>query len=207
LYYLQSILEGDAGAGRPIELSQRVETGDIQLGPQSFFLCHFPIVIDVDHPIEIKVRSGGNIQDVFRRPLPVGQWVLLEGGDYVLDVDNRVFLDYASIGFLNSGWNYYGSVGLDTSYRSARPGFSTYQATYWAGYDFSLDDVEVNKLKGAAGTILTYLTQSGAFKGVQELDVPFDEFRIKYNTNPQLVGRIPEDMLLPFKALRRRGIH
>lgn len=206
LYYLQSIVEGDAGAGRPIELIQRMETGDVQPGPQSFYLQHFPIVIDeITHPIELKVRSGGNVQDAFRRPLPVGQWVILANDDYVLDIDNRVFLDYTSIGLLNAGWSGYSSYGFDTTYRSVRPGFSTYQATYWAGFDFSLDTTEVNKLKSAAGAILAYLTQSGAFKGVQELDVPFDEFRIKYNTNSLLVGRIPEDMMLPFKALRRKG--
>lgn len=206
LYYLQAIVEGDAGAGRPIELEQRSETGDVQLGPQSFFLQHFPIVIDVDHPIEVKVRSGGNVQDVFRRPLPVGQWVVLESTDYILDIDNRVFLDYTSIGLLNAGWSAHGAYGFDTTYRSVRSGFSTYQATYWAGFDFTVDSPVVNKLKSAAGAILTYLTQSGAFKGVQELDVPFDEFRIKYNTSASLVGRIPDDMLLPFKALRRRGL-
>lgn len=207
LYYLQSIVEGDAGAGRPIELSQRVETGDITLGPQSFFLQHFPILIDETHPIELKVRSGGNVQDAFRRPLPVGEWVVLGGDEYILDTDNRVHLDYTKIGFLNTGWSTFGSnYGLAGTCRNDRPGFSTYQATYWAGFDFTLDTPEINKLKSAAGAILAYLVQSGAFKGVQELDVPFDEFRIRYNTSPMLVGRIPEDMMLPFKALRRRGI-
>jgi hypothetical protein len=206
LWYLQSILEGDAGAGRPIELSQRTETSKITEGSQSFFLQHFPLVIDETHPIEVQVRVGGSVQDAFRRVLPVGDWRTLDGADYILDDDGRVFLDYARIGLLNAQWSpgltysgYGGYLGISTM------GFTTYRAVYWAGFDFTATSSEISKLKAAAGAVLTYLTQAGAFKGVTELDVPFDEFRIKYVNDSSLIGRIPDEMMLPFRALRTRG--
>lgn len=210
LWYLQSILEGDAGAGRPIELSQRTESGRIESGSQSFFLQHFPLVINQEKPLNIDVRIGGNIVDAYRRVLPVGNWRTLSLEDYIIDEDNRIYLDINRIGLINTSW----SQGLTYSgyggYAGASPsGFTGYKATYWAGFDFSQTTPEINKLKGAAGSILTYLTHSGVFKGVSELDVPFDEFRIKYTQGGSdiaaMIGRIPEDMLLPFRALRARG--
>jgi hypothetical protein len=207
LWYLQSILEGDAGAGRPIELGERTETGAIDSGTQSFFLHNFPIVVDADKPLQIDVRLGGNVQDAYRRVLPVGRWRSLDTGDYILDEDGRVYLDITSIGLLNNAWSNgltYSGYGYQVG--SVVSGFTSYRATYWAGYDFDTSEAEISKLKAAAGSILTYLTHSGVFKGVSELDVPFDEFRIKYSTtSAAMIGRIPPDMLLPFRALRARG--
>lgn len=207
LWYLQSILEGDAGAGRPIELAERTEVSTIDVGTQSFFLRNFPVVVDDDKPLQIQVRIGGNITDAYRRVLPVGDWRLLNADDYVLDDDGRVFLDINHIGLLNTYWsNGLTYSGYGVHYNASPQGFTSYRATYWAGYDFSNSEAEISKLKAAAGSILTYLTHSGVFKGVSELDVPFDEFRIKYSTaGASMIGRIPSDMLLPFRALRSRG--
>lgn len=207
LWYLQSILEGDAGAGRPIELAERTEIGGIDSGTQSFFLQHYPLVISEIYPIQLQVRIGGNVTDAYRRVLPVGQWKVLTTDDWILDGDGRIYLDLNHIGLLNTSW----SSGLTYSgyggyYNATSAGFSAYRATYWAGFDFDTSGAEISKLKAAAGSILTYLTHSGVFKGVSELDVPFDEFRIKYSTaGASMIGRIPDDMLLPFRALRARG--
>jgi hypothetical protein len=207
LWYLQSILEGDAGAGRPIELAQDTEIGTIDVGTQSFFLRRFPWVVDEDRPMTIEVRTGGNITDAYRRVVPVNQWRSLDTDDYILDGDGRVYLDINHIGLLNSYWSHgltYSGYGVHMG--STPNGFTAYRATYWAGFDFNTSGAEVSKLKAAAGSILTYLTHSGVFKGVSELDVPFDEFRIKYaSAGASMIGRIPEDMLMPFRALRARG--
>lgn len=199
-YYLQSILESEAGAGRPLDLALRTEVRKIAAQKtQSFFLQQFPILIDEDHPFTLSVRVGGNVTDIYNRPVPVGSWRTLSENEYILDSNNQVFLNFANIGLINGGWY---PCFVNQGYQQT--GFTDYKCEYWAGFDFSQDTQEINQLKASAGAILTYIVQSGVFKGVSELQVPFDEFRIKYATDPTLIGQIPDYMMLPFKSLRVR---
>ena len=200
-YYLQSILESEAGAGRPLDLALRTETRKINYRCQSFFLQHFPILVDDDHPFLLSVRIGGNVTDTFGRAVSPGSWRVLADDEFILDNNNQIFLNYSNLNLISSGWspNY-----LSSGYQ--RGGFTDYKCEYWAGFDFTQDTQEINQLKASAGAILTYVVQSGVFKGVSELDVPFDEFRIKYATDPTLIGQIPDYMMLPFKSLRVRGV-
>jgi hypothetical protein len=200
-YYLQSILESEAGAGRPLDLALRTETRKLNFKTQSFFLQHFPILIDDDHPLALSVRIGGNVVDTFNRAVPPGSWRSLADDEFILDSNNQVFLNYSNINLTSSGWQ---SSYLHGGYQQG--GFTDYKCEYWAGFDFTQDTQEINQLKASAGAILTYIVQSGVFKGVSELNVPFDEFRIKYATDPTLIGQIPDYMMLPFKSLRIRGV-
>lgn len=192
--FIQSVIESDLGCNRSIEVTEYTEKLTINLITQSFYLKYLPI-INPPEPV-IKVRLGGNIQDRFRRVVPVGSWLELTSDQYILDSDGLVSLNGSNLNFYT---NYSKPSSRNTAY------FSTAEATYSAGLDFTQSIPSINFFKACAGKILEFVTNSGTFQGVEELQVPFDEFRIKYSTELS-VGQIPSELLRPFKKLTPVGL-
>lgn len=207
---LESIIESDIGAGRPLEIQERVEQGTVLKNTQYFLLRQYPIDLTVT-PI-IKVRAGGSVSDGWRRGVTPGEWLTLTSEQYQLDSDGSVFLNPEVIGlYLDNGWDRNNWGKGRYIQESDRGGILTaYHATYTAGYVFETNTptAEVEKIKAAAGAILGYVQQSSVFAGISEVQVPFDEFRIKYaigSTASDVIGKIPEEMLRPFRDLRARS--
>lgn len=207
---LESIIESDVGAGRPLEIQERVEQGVVLKNTQYFLLKQFPI--DLTTAPTIKVRVGGSTSDGWRRGVTPGEWLTLTDSQYRLDDDGSVFLNPETIGlYLDNGWERgYKSKGRYIQEQDRGGVLTAYHATYTAGFIFETDTPtpEVEKIKAAAGAILTYIQQSSVFSGISEVQVPFDEFRIKYaigSTASDVIGKIPSEMLLPFRDLRARS--
>lgn len=184
IFFVQSIIESSAGCNRPIEITSYEIQRKINVKFQSFYLPYLPII----EITELQVRLL-NLQDSFRRAIPSGEWFIVPNTNYEFSSNGSIELSLRR----NFG-NIY-PVELN------EPIYSEIKCNYTAGLDFSQDNDEIKKLKLAAIECLKYTLNSGAFKGVSELNVPFDEYRIKYSSDVK-VGFIPDGLLLPFRKYR-----
>ncbi len=180
----QSVIESDQGCNRPIEITSFKELLTVNTKTQSLWLSYTPIAISSE--MNVKVRTGGNIQDRFRRYLPPSNWMILNSDQYLLDANGQIHLVNIN---LFSNFNYCTTL------------FSTAEVVYSAGIDFDTDNSVTRSLKASAGKILDYVVNSGAFQGVTELEVPFDEFRIKYAQSAN-IGRIPDGYFSAWRKYR-----
>lgn len=196
IYAMQAIVESP-GAGRELELLERKEKINIDLNAQSFYFSYFPLVMTPE-PI-VKIRIGGNLNDSWGRAVPPGSWAVVPPECYTLDVDGQLHLGTAAFPWYPAN-GFPGYQGIQQLYGTVA------ELTYTSGLDFTqVENPEIIKLKASAGMILKWITTSGVYRGVETIDIPFQEFRIKYSASAtQLIGTIPDDLLLPFRKYQPR---
>jgi hypothetical protein len=71
---------------------------------------------------------------------------------------------------------------------------------YSSGIDFSQDTRQTREIKAAFGRVLDWVCNTGSFKGVSSVELPFEEVKINYGTGQ--LGTIPDDLLMIFKKYR-----
>jgi hypothetical protein len=71
---------------------------------------------------------------------------------------------------------------------------------YSSGIDFSQDTRQTREIKAAFGRILDWVCNTGSFRGVSSVELPFEEAKINYGTGQ--LGTIPDDLLMIFKKYR-----
>ena len=194
IYFVQSIIEGDRGAGRPLEISRHREKLRVNLKFQNFRLSYVSIntpLVNSPAPI-IKARLG-NITDGFNRAIAPDNWQALGINDYTIDVDGQIYLSTA----ISRSWGYWGYHGYN---REPYPAFSEADVEYSSGIDFSQDTRQTREIKAAFGRILDWVCNTGSFKGVSSVELPFEEAKINYGTGQ--LGTIPDDLLMVFKKYR-----
>lgn len=193
LLYVQALIESEKGANRPLEITSFTERKQVNLNAQTVYLSYVP-VLEEPSPV-IKVRTG-NIQNMVRDVIPVGDWQTLEPDTYTLDVDGRLNFNENYYHYFNYG--YYGSSGYYKHHY-----VSECELTYSSGWDFTQNTPEINQLKASAGRILSWVygQNSGSYQGVKRLKVPFKEFEVEWS-DKQLPGTIPDDLFLTFIKYR-----
>ena len=194
IYFVQSIIEGDRGADRPLEISRHREKLRVNLKFQNFRLTYVSIntpLVNSPAPI-IKARLG-NITDGFNRAIAPDSWQTLSSNDYTIDVDGQIHLSTA----ISRSWGYWGYHGYN---REPYPAFSEADVEYSSGIDFSQDTRQTREVKAAFGRILDWVVNTGSFKGVSSVELPFEEAKINYGTGQ--LGTIPDDLLMVFKKYR-----
>lgn len=194
IYFVQSIIEGDRGADRPLEISRHREKLRVNLKFQNFRLTYVSIntpLVNSPAPI-IKARLG-NITDGFNRAIAPDSWQTLSSNDYTIDVDGQIYLSTA----ISRSWGYWGYHGYN---REPYPAFSEADVEYSSGIDFSQDTRQTREVKAAFGRILDWVVNTGSFKGVSSVELPFEEAKINYGTGQ--LGTIPDDLLMVFKKYR-----
>lgn len=194
IYFVQSIIEGDRGADRPLEITRHREKLRVNLKFQNFRLTYVSIntpLVNSPAPI-IKARLG-NITDGFNRAIAPDSWQTLSSNDYTIDVDGQIYLSTA----ISRSWGYWGYHGYS---REPYPVFSEADVEYSSGIDFSQDTRQTREIKAAFGRILDWVVNTGSFKGVSSVELPFEEAKINYGTGQ--LGTIPDDLLMVFKKYR-----
>lgn len=194
IYFVQSIIEGDRGADRPLEITRHREKLRVNLKFQNFRLTYVSIntpLVNSPAPI-IKARLG-NITDGFNRAIAPDSWQTLSSNDYTIDVDGQIYLSTA----ISRSWGYWGYHGYN---REPYPAFSEADVEYSSGIDFSQDTRQTREVKAAFGRILDWVVNTGSFKGVSSVELPFEEAKINYGTGQ--LGTIPDDLLMVFKKYR-----
>lgn len=194
IYFVQSIIEGDRGADRPLEITRHREKLRVNLKFQNFRLTYVSIntpLVNSPAPI-IKARLG-NITDGFNRAIAPDSWQTLSSNDYTIDVDGQIYLSTA----ISRSWGYWGYHGYS---REPYPAFSEADVEYSSGIDFSQDIRQTREIKAAFGRILDWVVNTGSFKGVSSVELPFEEAKINYGTGQ--LGTIPDDLLMVFKKYR-----
>jgi hypothetical protein len=191
--FVETIVEGDRGADRPLGIVQYREKLRVNLKFQNFRLTYVspstPIAEDPE-PI-IKVRLG-NVTDGFNRAIAPDNWKVLTPDEYMIDVDGQINLStvYGRSWGYNQSWNS----------REPFPEFSEADVEYSAGIDFSEDTRQVRQLKAAFGRVLDWVCNTGSFKGVTSVELPFEELKISYGSGQ--LGMVPDDLLLAFRKYK-----
>nr|QNL31619.1 MAG: hypothetical protein [Bacteriophage sp.] len=194
IYFVQSIIEGDRGADRPLEITRHREKLRVNLKFQNFRLTYVSINTPlVSNPAPIIKARLGNITDGFNRAIAPDSWQTLGSDDYIIDVDGQIHLSTA----ISRSWGYWGYHGYN---REPYPEFSEADVEYSSGIDFSQDTRQTREIKAAFGRILDWVCNTGSFKGVSSVELPFEEVKINYGTGQ--LGTIPDDLLMVFKKYR-----
>jgi len=194
IYFVQGIVEGNRGSDRPLEITRHREKLRVNLKFQNFKLTYVNIntpIINSPAPI-IKARLG-NITDGFNRAIAPDNWQTLGSNDYIIDIDGQIHLSTA----IGRSWGYGGYHGYS---REPYPEFSEADVEYSSGIDFSQDTRQTREIKAAFGRVLDWVCNTGSFKGVSSVELPFEEARINYGTGQ--LGTIPDDLLMVFKKYR-----
>jgi hypothetical protein len=191
--FVETIVEGDRGADRPLEIVRHREKLRVNLKFQNFRLTYVspstPIAEDPE-PV-IKVRLG-NVTDGFNRAIAPDNWKVLTPDDYTIDVDGQIHLSTV----YGRSWGY----GHSWNTREPFPEFSEADVEYSAGIDFTQDTRQVRQLKAAFGRVLDWVCNTGSFKGVTSVELPFEELKISYGSGQ--LGTVPNDLLLVFRKYR-----
>jgi hypothetical protein len=177
IYFVQSIIEGDRGADRPLEITRHRERLRVNLKFQNFRLTYVSI----------------NITDGFNRAIAPDSWRTLGSNDYIIDIDGQIHLSTA----IGRSWGYGGYRGYS---REPYPEFSEADVEYSSGIDFTQDTRQTREIKAAFGRVLDWVCNTGSFKGVSSVELPFEEVKINYGTGQ--LGTIPDDLLMIFKKYR-----
>lgn len=193
LDYVQSLVESSLGCNREIELkvwSEKITYTFSTPQRNEFYLAYTPIDLTFVPTIEIRkgfdpVHSDYALLNNFyydenayyRRGLD--EYETLNPDDYTLYQNGELLIHKASL-----------ARDLRIEYKS--------------GLDFSLTTQEIKNFKSAVGNLLNFITSDGAYQGVEEVEVPFDEYRIKYNSKNQPFV-IPPQLMLFFKKYRPRN--
>lgn len=173
LAYLQSIIESPIACNRAIELNifdENITYTNSNPAHNTFFLAYTPV--DLTYIPTIEIRLGADpvhsnyallssqyhgVLPPYNRAYPLGYYETLTVDDYTLFQNGELRID------------------KHTLIRDLR-------ISYQAGLNFSLNTQEIKAFKSASGNLLQFVHTSGAYQGIQEIDVPFDEYRIKYST-------------------------
>lgn len=162
----QRLAESNIGAGRPLELTEFTEMVPVSRVMQSSQLSYWPIA-EIPVPI-ISVRQSRTT--IYGRSLGTSQWIDVDPENYILDPDGRVHFQLE--------WSGWGRIGPS--------GFDEVRARYTSGFDFSLNNYEINQIKGAVADIITAQLsdqyKSGALLSQVEI---FEEVKtaIRYNNS------------------------
>ena len=196
LDYVQSLVESSLACNREIELKVWTEKINyVYSSPRrnEFYLSYTPV--DLTYEPTIEIRKGHD---------PVhSEYALL----------NSLYYD-------DNVYPYYRTSNLD-EYETLEPDdYSLYQngellihkaslvrdirIEYKSGLDFSLDTQEIRNFKSAVGNLLNFITNDASYQGVKTVEVPFDEYKIEFNSKSEPFV-IPSILLLPFKKYRPRG--
>ena len=194
IYFVQSIIEGNRGADRPLEITRHREKLRVNLKFQNFRLTYVSINTPlVSDPAPIIKARLGNITDGFNRAIAPDNWQTLNSNDYTIDIDGQIHLSTA----IGRSWGYGGYGGYK---REPYPEFSESDVEYSSGIDFSQDTRQTREIKAAFGRVLDWVCNTGSFKGVSSVELPFEEAKISYGTGQ--LGTIPDDLLMVFKKYR-----
>lgn len=194
IYLVQSIIEGSKGADRPLEITRYREKLQVNLKFQNFRLTYVSINTPlINSPAPIFKARLGNISDKFNRAVSLDSWRTLNPDDYTIDIDGQIHLFTATA----RSWGYGGYHGYR---REPYPEFSEADVEYSSGIDFSQDTRQTREIKAAFGRILDWVVNTGSFKGVSSVELPFEEAKISYSTGQ--IGTIPSDLLLVFQKYR-----
>jgi hypothetical protein len=196
LDYVQSLVESSVGCNRAIE--PQVWTEKINYTYSSprrneFYLAYTPI--DLTYIPTIEIRKGfdpvhseyallnslyydDNIYPFYRRGLD--EYETLEPDDYTLYQNGELLIHKATL-------------------------IRDLRIEYKSGLDFSTNTQEIKNFKSAVGNLLNFITSNGSYQGLEEVQVPFDEYTIRYNSRNSEPFVIPEQLMLPFKKYRPRG--
>ena len=195
LDYAQSLVESSLACNREIE--PKVWTEKINYVYSSprrneFYLSYTPI--DLTYVPTIEIRKGfdpvhseyallnslyydDNVYPYYRRGLD--EYEVLEVDDYTLYQNGELLIHKASL-------------------------VRDIKITYKSGLDFSLDTQEIRNFKSAVGNLLNFISNDASYQGVKTVEVPFDEYKIEFNSKSEPFV-IPSTLLLPFKKYRPRG--
>ncbi len=196
LDYVQSLVESSLGCNRPIELhifSEKINYVYSTPRRNEFYLAHTPI--DLTYVPTIEIRKGfapvhseyallnslyydENISPYYRRDT-LDEYEELEPDDYTLFQNGELLIHKVTL------------------VRDIR-------VEYKAGLDFTLTTQEIKSFKSAVGNLLNFITNDASYQGVKTVEVPFDEYKIEFNSKgePYL---IPPQLMLLFKKYCPRG--
>lgn len=195
LDYAQSLVESTLGCNREIEIKVWTEKINyVYSSPRrnEFYLSYTPV--DLTYVPIIEIRKGfdpvhseyallnslyydDNVYPYYRRVLD--EYELLVPDDFTLYQNGELLIHKASL------------------VRDIR-------IEYKSGLDFSLDTQEIRIFKSAVGNLLNFISNDASYQGVKSVEVPFDEYKIEFNSKSEPFA-IPDILLLPFKKYRPRG--
>lgn len=192
ILFVLSQVEGDRGADRPLEIVRHREKLSVNLKFQNFRLSYVSILtpLATEPAPVIKVRLA-NATDRFNRAISPNDWKELAPEDYRIDIDGQIHLSTT----YSRSW---GGVGYRG--REPYPEFSEADVEYSAGIDFSQDTRQVRQLKAAFGRVLDWVCNTGSYRGVTAVELPFEELKITYGSGQ--LGTIPDDLMLAFHKYR-----
>lgn len=197
LDYVQSLVESSRGCNRAIELQVWTEKINYTYSTprrNEFYLAYTPV--DLSYEPVIQIRKGydpvhseyallnslyydDNIYPYYRTD-NLDEYEVLVPDDYTLYQNGELLIHKASL------------------VRDIR-------IEYKSGLDFSLDTQEIRNFKAAVGNLLNFISSNGAYQGVAEVQVPFDEYTIRYNTGRLDPFSIPDSLMLAFRKYRPRN--
>jgi hypothetical protein len=193
ILFVTSIVESDRGADRPLEIVRHREKLRVNLKFQNFRLTYVSIDTPLaEEPAPIVKARLGNVVDGFNRAIAPDNWKTLTPDEYRIDSDGQIDLST----FCGRSWGY----GRSWNTREPYPEFSEADVEYSAGIDFSEDTRTVRQLKAAFGRVLDWVCNTGSFKGITSVELPFEELKISYGTGQ--LGTVPDDLLLAFRKYR-----
>lgn len=179
---ITSIIEGPAGANRPLERGETEEIKRLNVAAQTAQLSYVPVALVPAPVIRARVST-------------VADWVELATDEYRIDFNGRLCI-LGSVQHVVSRWARH-------PYDSNQWRFSEVWATYTAGLDFTADTAEIRNLKAAAGQCLSFMVLNQAFAGVTRYEV-FQEYVESYGST-SAAGDIPGGLLAPFFKYRPRA--
>jgi len=159
--------------------------------PDDLFLFA-PGVVLTDEALEGAISFVETIVEGFNRAIAPDNWKVLTPDDYTIDVDGQIHLSTV----YGRSWGY----GHSWNTREPFPEFSEADVEYSAGIDFTQDTRQVRQLKAAFGRVLDWVCNTGSFKGVTSVELPFEELKISYGSGQ--LGTVPNDLLLVFRKYR-----
>jgi len=187
LYYVQMLIENEAN--RNLEVTEYIEKLPLSSKFQNCQLTFSPII---NPPVPVVQARLANVETTLYQGYPPTDWLTIDPANYLIDSDRMLSLK----GGISSE-----SIYLPVAaYHAHRQYFTEVQVTYSAGIDFSLATQEVKIIKSAAASLLNYI-RSVQFQGVEMIQVPFDEFRVKF-TAGIMPGVVPKELTAMFRAYR-----
>ena len=200
--FVQAIIESPKGCNRPIEVTEFTEILDnYQLSAvyPKYNLAYTPVYISEGYTPRVEVKRGAKERDVPFIAIAHPNNVTYADGYARTDRYYLRDLQYIELPPEEFEISAQGELTILNQLL-----IQDFKVTYQAGFDFTQNTPEIKKIKAAFANVLNFIYKSNAYEGISSVQVPFDEYTIKYNTRSVSPYEIPEHLLYFFWQYRPR---
>ena len=193
IQYVLSIVESAQGANRPIQITEFNDyVSYIYLKPgQPYHLSYCPFVTEDGYEPIVKIRSGCLPHN--RQIAPYINSTIVNNSISFSDRSNNGYQTLSSEEYI---------IENDKLIILRQTIVQDLDITYKAGLDLSLDNHEVRSFKANFCHLMNFIYKSASYSGISDVQLPYDEARIKFNNSGVKPFDIPDNLLIFFHKYR-----